>query len=1597
MKEHFTGSAEWHARIEYGGKVAGAGFLIAPDTVLTCAHVAQYAEEAGLAVTFVACRDRPTVQARVVHHGGWAGHPTDPGDLVVLKLERDVPVRPAALAPVGVAYGARPRKLVVYGFPAGYNEGTLAECRITARQLISEEWVQLEAWQQGGQPLARGFSGAAVALEDTGEVVGMVTAASGARDVRNGRMMPTEVMTRHWPDLELLTRTANTSAAASPSASVPVSRTVENWRATVSGSPVWDLVKPAHPDRPAGLKEQAGEVVARLAGFYDTARGGISDDPWHDENLAPRIAHRTNHLIRVLWPDSEPRLASAEAALLALLPFLYQAYRTSNAAELATDVDPARLDELDELTPAASLRRKYEVLLRGHGRLVRQAKRGHLHGDPDGEREVGWWLFHQWANQQAGNLDRLLAAVCPEGSDIRRVLDPELVTRLVTCVQVPPQELFDVTREGHLRAEEFQLNLRGLEYPKVRERLTGSLFAIAHRMAIEVTDLPSVVVEHVGIPYALSPGRVLRTLEEEKASWSDQRDALRLKATCDHPAIVDALTEHTRRLELLLRHVRHADIPGLGTLPAYASASDLRSPDGNGTPGPVNGVIRFRLDEARVQELLMGENLYRDRSLAIRELYQNALDACRYRHARTKADDPHTGYQGRIEFTQGVEEGRHFLECRDNGIGMDETILSQAFSQAGVRFTDLPDFKDEQQEWDRRGIRMHPTSRFGIGVLSYFMLADEIRVTTRRMDTRRELTVIITGPGHYFQVRSSDEPRRGPGTSVRLYLRDGDTAPSCVRELRRLLGIAEFDTVAEHGSQKETWQANVLRPREAPRLRPDGFDAHGALLSWSDDSGRLDGQVVWCEGGGGILVDGIHVEPRERRGVLTDPDNRRQLRGVVVNLSGRSLPRRLSTDRAEILDEDVSDKVERLIRASLPALVTSRVVRRGKEEPWLTAKWLAEVAGRSPGLADIVTDAAGEHGCELELHGQPSPVARAGFFPQDVHIVHRDHSGLSETEASLGETLAGKVYSDPDDVTLLWRLLGQRPNAELEALAEIVPDLNRVEGVLAARPSDVLIRTAYFQNWDYRLWPDDEYGREQLGTPGHSLFVATVCGTSYTDVVARLRQLRLPAPAPYGAEPVADSINLALLSDDLHGLNRDEDPLTWLTTDEPVPPGHLLKAHHALGISVSEAACRMKTFGFEVPEDACLLDTQDKETLRLLSRNLNGDWPWLTPAEPVAIGQVLAAAAELGWPVPEVTSRLRSHGLEVNLDPAHEPRADDLLSQGAQWGWNIRDLTGMTEETVPPGAVADVAVQHDVPLAEISRRIAAVGLTPPPALPDRADSSDLVFLRVDADEDSPWLSAGAEVPLLHVAHASGVTGLPPAAVASRLRAYGLVPPDAPFPESLGPDDVTLVRRERDGSSMRSSYTPGERVPTHRVITVSVELRMPLRDVIDRLAQYGLGTSYEPLPTAPDELDPALVLLGPEHNRSTRRWLDWNEPVPPHHLISAPARLEIEPDEVAEALSALGFRIPEYRADEWDEVDRRLCVESHSKDSETIRLPLGLGQPISDFLLIARYADLPVDELVRRLTRLGVDLQRVVDAVHAALPHVPGLEWEGGSP
>ncbi|MEU6821530.1 trypsin-like peptidase domain-containing protein [Streptomyces atriruber] len=205
-------NASWHVRIDCGGEV-GAGFLVSERRVLTCAHVVRDSEGHPVTVTFPHHRGLAPVPATVTGHGGWQGRHDDPGDLAVLELDRPVQIAPAEFAAPEDAYREPRPRLIAYGFPQGYDEGTIVDLRATAAQLIADEWIQLEVPTVHGQRLAPGFSGAAVALADTGQVVGMLAAADGSPDILSGRMLPTSVMSRYWPGLTELVRTPAHSAA----------------------------------------------------------------------------------------------------------------------------------------------------------------------------------------------------------------------------------------------------------------------------------------------------------------------------------------------------------------------------------------------------------------------------------------------------------------------------------------------------------------------------------------------------------------------------------------------------------------------------------------------------------------------------------------------------------------------------------------------------------------------------------------------------------------------------------------------------------------------------------------------------------------------------------------------------------------------------------------------------------------------------------------------------------------------------------------------------------------------------------------------------------------------------------------------------------------------------------------------------------------------------------------------------------------------------------------------------------------------------------------------------------------------------------------
>lgn len=1294
----------------------------------------------------------------------------------------------------------------------------------------------------------------------------------------------------------------NYAAPTAPSTVGPM-ETPHPWACEVADSPLWRSAPPARDASP--FQGAARDIAAALAVLHDEAEWGATGDPWWDHSFATRFHGQISQLVCAEdAPDWD--FHPAEILLLALAPYLSQTLWARTA------VDRAHVDPVDlRLTGAGGERGDFERFFdRGHERLVRRA-RLELPERQDAEPDIGWWLFHQWVDHGLrGTEDHWtayadLAARLPLPDALFHGLFHRRRTgQLLYGLRLP---LGEMCRQERLdRLEAVASVAGGIGVPQqVRVRRLAVLLAVARARALDVPALPDDLVENLGIPYPVGLADLRETVAQ--AAWHSDNGRMVLQAAdCHHEAVVEALRRHVDQVDLLLYDIRRAagtdeTLAPLLTLPQRASAEGIEAALGDDDRPKFESYGKFQVDPRRVQELLMGDQLYRSPGLAVRELYQNALDACRYRKARTEFLAVKSGgsapddWKGKIRFEQGVgPDGRPYLVCEDNGIGMGASELSRVFARAGTRFTDLTDVRNERALWERAGIQMHPVSRFGIGVLSYFMIADEIEVITRRLGEDGATSepcfkVAIHGPNHLFRIERSTE-RREPGTTVRLYLRD--RAPSCVTELIGLLGVAEFETTAEHGMRSARWAAGEYALRSGDRAA--AINAGGLRVPGPAPEGGVP-EVLWCESGGGVLVDGILTEPSRLTGVLRreglrHPEDPVVLRGAVVNLTGKLVPK-LSVDRLQILS-DISGDVEDLLRAAVAELTSSSV-------GLLSYRWLCSVAKTHSKVADIVTEAAMAADLELRLGD-----GRA-FRPSDVGCLPTDDGILARNEGALPERWMDEIYPvvHVSDHVLLWRLLAHGAAARL---VDVVPELDEVGPLLPALPSD----------GDLVAMTETELTR-----PGWILQIAARIGRTPQATVARAVELGIctlePDRYPDG-EP--DPVDVALL-----GSGPDDDPLPyeskaaeWLSTMQPVPLRCFLHAYVHLGLSIREAAERMSAYGLDVSLAETIADRPGKTDLLLLSQDGEGEGSWLRDDREVPPGHVLWSAELTGLPVEEVCRRLRSYGLRVTDPPARQC-GEDLRLLSEEHDGEPPWLGG--GRTVPFRVVLKAARACRMSVTDVVSVLTAYGVRPTMPSVFRPSDQDRRLLGplLDGDNGYGW-SVPRSRPWSEVWAEADALGLPPDGVPEKLRELGMVCPLV-LREALADLDRALL--DKDLYLWKALRTNDTEVSVPVLLTVAYELERPVTEIEVRLESYGLRV---PAFAGRHSLDQADLwddirllskdLTGPVLGRNHRYpprpvfWLTPGEPVPLDHLCAASAKLGIPLPEVVTRLRGLGIDVPD---------------------------------------------------------------------------------------
>jgi len=282
---------------------------------------------------------------------------------------------------------------------------------------------------------------------------------------------------------------------------------------------------------------------------------------------------------------------------------------------------------------------------------------------------------------------------------------------------------------------------------RIRTGFLAAILRIADECDITYNRTPEIVY------YTLNPTD--KAEEEFKKHLSiggvgqlDEKHKIYISAVARDPRGASALREIRDKIQNELNTVK-AILAQHGVVLDYV---ELRLE----TRGFIDKPIGFEVDKKRIVDLLIGEHLYRRRDVAIRELLQNSIDACRLR----KEIEPNVSF--RITLKKSADDT---IEVEDNGIGMEYSTAKRFLSIVGASYYGSEEFED----FIKGKIPFDPIARFGFGIMSCFLISEGITVETKKkgFDPCR------------FTIESSEQAWRyekgslkNPGTKIVLRLAD---------------------------------------------------------------------------------------------------------------------------------------------------------------------------------------------------------------------------------------------------------------------------------------------------------------------------------------------------------------------------------------------------------------------------------------------------------------------------------------------------------------------------------------------------------------------------------------------------------------------------------------------------------------------------------------------------------------------------------------------------------------------------------------------------------------------------------------------------------
>lgn len=392
---------------------------------------------------------------------------------------------------------------------------------------------------------------------------------------------------------------------------------------------------------------------------------------------------------------------------------------------------------------------------------------------------------------------------------------------------------------------------------------------------------PAILFSHLTIKNPVSLSEWVKHLSVN--AWSFGKETLTFSAQCTHPAIeatirrfCDLIDEELRNCTLILANL-HSDICDIACykikLPAYVNRKKIGAVKDIATGMPIYTYhdTKFTLSKRQVVDLLMGTKLYGKPEVAIRELLQNSIDACLLRRnlSVTWGED----YKPYINVSLETRDGMDYLIVDDNGIGMNQHIVDNYYTNIGQSYYTSTEFYELISEADQT---FKPISRFGIGILACFMVCDSMEVETRKVlgpyQTDEALHISVEGYDSLFVITSGS--RKAPGTKTILRLREAHPWKRMSKEafvecIKKLLPLPPFeiriqtDQITEVCSPESFEELDIKLDRDYSWENEDNIETIKFDLNDANKGFRGKAEIAYIATSKGQILESLNICQKE--------------------------------------------------------------------------------------------------------------------------------------------------------------------------------------------------------------------------------------------------------------------------------------------------------------------------------------------------------------------------------------------------------------------------------------------------------------------------------------------------------------------------------------------------------------------------------------------------------------------------------------------------------------------------------------------------------------------------------------------------------------